>query len=200
MLITVFPGCPKNDTSNLQNAVQFDSTSLPDSSFSFDTGMYKHFTLPAETQIQVFSDTIDGKTFVNACYNISYLFFTFPKASGKYNIIGWKINPSVIISASFHPLTTSETIPSTTNGFFTIRNEKISTTDINNFFDGLSTEYGLDFRANASDYWINIMADYTIQHDVLGDYFDIIISASPKGSPNTQSVTKGRVHPCPPCY
>ena len=72
--------------------------------------MYKGLTLPGEMQIQVFSDTIDGKAFVNACYNMSCLFFTFPKASGKYSIIGWKINPSIITSVTLHHLPTSETV------------------------------------------------------------------------------------------
>ena len=137
--------------------------------------------------------------FINASQHIDFLFFVYPKST-NYSILSVSVSSAAIVPV---PLTNTsyQTIPaSPATHTFSARPEKISITDLNKFISDLLTVDGYDLKNNGANYWVNIKPDATIQHDAIGYYFDVIITASPKASPNTQSVTKGRVNPCPPCY
>jgi hypothetical protein len=198
VLITVFSGCPKSPNPNLPIAPIFDSTAYKDSVALVNDSIY---SLTGETQINIAGATISGDVFYNACQHVDMLFFVYPKVASNYSITCASINSGSIASVSLTSNGTYQTIPlSPSPHQFTARPEKISITDLNKFFSDLITVDGFDLKNHGADYWVNIKPDSTIQEDSIGYYFDIIISVSQKAPPHTESVTKGKVHPCPPCY
>ena len=159
------------------------------------------YSFTGETQISIAGSTISGDVFYNASQHIDFLFFVYPKVASHYSITSVSINSGAIASVSLTSNPSYQTIPiSPATHTFSARPEKISIADLNKFFSDLLTVDGVDLKNNGANYWVNIKPDTTIQHDFIGYYFDIIINASPKASPNTESITKGKVHPCPPCY